>query len=98
MMCAARSEKQQLVLEVEHGSDDGHIGQVRAAAIRIVGDHHIAKKQRLAISQHTFHRLTHRPEMNGNVRRIDDQIAGWRKDRAAEIEPLLHIHADRSVS
>ena len=42
--------------------------------------------------------LAHRAQMHRNVRRIDDQIAVRRENRAAKIEPLLHVHADRRIA
>ena len=82
----------------KHRRDDGHIGQVRAAAIRIVRDEHIARLHCRVVGDDLLDRLAHRAQMHRNVRRIDDQIALRREDRATEIEPLLHVHAHRRIA
>ena len=44
------------------------------------------------------HRFAHRAQMHRDMRRVGDQPAVGREDRAAEIEPLLHVHAARRVA
>jgi hypothetical protein len=98
MSPAGRKESQLASLGIEHRRDDRHIGQVRTAAVRVVGHHHVAGAQVRTIGQHGAHGFSHRSQVDRNVRRVHHQVAGRREERATEIKPLLHVHAARRVA
>ena len=94
MGAAGRQEEQLARLGVVHGSHDGHVGQVRTAAIRVVGDEHVAGCEVGIVGQDVLDRFAHRTQVDRDVRRIDDQFARGREHGATEIEPLLHVGRD----
>ncbi len=83
------------VLGVMHRRDDGDIGQVRAAAVGIVGDERRRPEQigptsaRMCLTVSPI-----APRCTGICGAVDDQFAGGREDRATEVETLLHIRRD----
>ena len=54
----------------------GDVGQMGTAAVGIVRDKHVARGKSRVVRQNPLDGLAHRPQVNGDVRRIDDQIAG----------------------
>ena len=92
---AARGDDEQnaRAIAAEDRRHDGHIGEMRAAAVGIVQHDAVAGLQTTGIeTQHRAHGLAHGTQVHGHVRRIGDEIA-WRVDeRAGEVEPLLDVH------
>ena len=81
-----------------HGSDNRDIRQVRAPAIRVVGDEHVAELHIGIVRNDRPHSQAHRSQVNRYVRRIDDQVSPRREDRTAEVEPLFDIDAAGRVA
>ena len=77
----------------EDGCDDRDVGQMRSAAGRMVGDRHIARPQRQHVAQ-AADAQTHRAQVHGDVRGVDDQLSGSVQDGAGEVEALLDIRRD----
>ena len=82
----------------EDRRDDRDIGQMRTAAIRVIGDESIAGSHFGIVGNDPPHRLAHCPQMHWYMRCIDHQIARGIEDRAAIIQPLFHIHAGGRVA
>jgi hypothetical protein len=75
-----------------HRRDDGDVGQVRAAVVRIVERVHVAALHRPGVPRdHGLDRLAHRAEVDRHVRRVGDQVAVGVEQRAREVEPLLDV-------
>ena len=95
-MVAARSDEEGgRVAAGEHRLDDGDVGQVGAAAIRIVERVDVARPHpapvlRPAVDQ-VADAVAHRAEMDGDVRRVGDEPPARIEDRAGEIEPLADV-------
>jgi hypothetical protein len=98
MPARADEEPDGLAIGVEHRRDHRHVRQVRAAIVRIVQCHHVARLQRLAAqAQHRAHALAHRAEMHRHVRRVRHQAAVGVEDGAGKIQPLLDVYAHGRV-
>ena len=73
--------------------DDGDVGQVRAAVVRVVERVHVAALHRAGVARdHGLDRLAHRAEVHRHVRRVGDQVAVGVEEGAREVEPLLDVH------
>ena len=84
---------------VEDGRDDGDVGQVRAAVVRVVQHVHVARLHRPGVlADHGLDRLAHRAQVHGHVRRVGDQVALGVEQRAGEVEPLLDVHRVRGCA
>ncbi len=103
-MMASRGDKGGGVgafLAVEHRNDHRDVGQMRTAAVGIVQHISVAALDPAPVPSLTARvddradALTHRTQVNRNVRRVGDQRAVAVEDRAGEIEPLLDVHAGR---
>ncbi len=93
MMGSAGDVAQQAILEVDR-RHQGHIGQMGAAKGRVVGDHHIARLEN-AVRDQLADTEAHRPEMDRNVGRVDDQPSGRIEQSTREILALLDVGRDR---
>jgi len=72
-MCATGGEEQQLTrLFVVHRRNHGYVGQMRAAAIRIIRDENVARFDPRIVGDNSLDRFAHRPQVNRNVRCVDD--------------------------
>ena len=92
MMRTTRHEENQLVTAaVMHWRYDRNIIKVRASAKRIVGHIYIARRKVPDIIHQCFDAFAHRTQMNRNVRRVHDQIAGRRENRARKVQPLFDV-------
>ena len=78
---------------VVHGCDHRQVRQVGAAAVRVVGQEHIAGADGRVVAQNGLHRLAHRAQVDRDVRRVDHQLPPGGKQRAAIVQALLHVHA-----
>ena len=66
---------------------------MRAAPVRVVGHPDIARIHAGVVGDDALDGFSHGPQVHGNVRCIDDEVTGGRKDRTTEIEPLFHVDA-----
>ena len=78
--------------------DHGNVGQVGAAAVGVVGDKDVAGPNGRVLGEDLPDRLAHRPEMDRDVRGVDDQVAAGREQGTTEIEPLLDVDAGGRVA
>ncbi len=62
----------------------------------MVGDRDVPGPERQRLPQPSDAQ-TERPEMDRDVRRVDDQLPGRVEQRAGEIEPLLDVGRDRGA-
>ena len=83
----------------EHRGDDGDVGQVRAAVIRVID--HVGVPLLLhgasIVTHHGLDRLAHGPEMHWNMRGIGHQIAHRVEQCTGEIKLLLDVDLIRAV-
>jgi hypothetical protein len=99
-MVAARADVEQhaLALLVERGRDDGDVGKVRAAVVRVVQHEHVARLDAPGVlADHGLDRLAHRAQVHRHVRRVGDEVALGVEQRAREVQPLLDVHRVRRV-
>ncbi len=82
----------------EYRRDHRDVGQMRAAAIGVVGEHDVAGRQVGHVAQHAAHRLAHRAEVHRHVRRVRHQGPRAVEHRAREVEPLLHVDRERGAA
>ena len=83
--------------------DRSDIRQVGAAMKRIVADHRVPSRQHRPLSttdlpQQILNRITHRPKVHRNVRRIGDQRSLRVEQRTGEIEPLADVHGTTGLT
>ncbi|MNK60659.1 hypothetical protein D3C87_798010 [compost metagenome] len=93
-MVAARADIEQdgAARFAEHGRDHRHVGQMRAAVVRVVQHVDVARPHGARIARHDgADALAHGTQVHGHVRRVGDQMALRVEDGAAEIEPLLDV-------
>ena len=77
----------------EHGRDDRHVRQMRAAVVRRIAREHITVADiAFMLCDDRGDAIAHRSKMYRHVRRIGDEIAVGIEDRAGEIEPFLDVH------
>ena len=59
----------------------------------MVRDRHVARPQRQHVAQ-AADAQTHRAQVHGDVRGVDDQLSGSVQDGAGEVEALLDVRRD----
>ena len=64
MGTAGRDEEEPARLGVMHGRHNGDVGEVRSAAVRIVGDEHVARCEVGIVGQDVFDRFAHRAQVD----------------------------------
>ena len=80
----------------EHGPDQGHVREVRAAPIRIVQDNRIPVVQRPGeVPQDRLDRERHGAEVDRDVLRLRNHPAFCVEERAARVHPLLDVRGVR---
>ncbi len=77
---------------VEHRADDGHVGQVRPAVVRVVDGVDVAGPQGARVApEHLLDGLPHRPEVHRDVRGVGHQAAVRVEQGAGEVQALLDV-------
>jgi hypothetical protein len=94
---AADIERRARMAVEEHRRDDGDIGQVRAAVVRVVEHEGVAGAGLGMALDDAADRVAHRAQVHRHVRRIGDQRAVGIEQRARKIEPLLDVDRVRGV-
>ncbi|MNX61188.1 hypothetical protein D3C86_921150 [compost metagenome] len=83
---------------IEHRGNDRHVGQVRAAVVRVIHHVGVARHHAAGVGVHDrAHRFTHGPQVHRHVRRVGDQTGLRIKNGAREIQALLDVHGIRRV-
>ena len=99
-MVAARADVEHrfgMTVQV-HRRDDGDVGQVRAAVIRVVQHVHVARVHGATVAvDDGADALAHAAQMHRHVRRVGDQVAGGVEQRARKVQPLLDVDRVRGV-
>ena len=82
----------------EHRRDDGDVGQVRAAVVRVVERVDVARLHPAGVAcHHRLDRLAHRAQVHRHVGRVGDEVAAGVEQRAREVEALLDVDRVRGV-
>jgi hypothetical protein len=93
VMCAVGDEECGLLTAIcIDWGDDGDVGQMGAARIRVVQQHHVARREGMGI-QGSAHARRHRAEVDRQMLRLDDGVAASIEDGARVIAPLLDVGA-----
>ena len=87
------AEERPFLLAFKHRGHHRHVRQVGAAEAGVVGHHHVAGRHGDRLAQ-AAHAEAERPEVDGDVRRVDHQLAGRIEQGAGEVEPLLDVGGD----
>ena len=82
---------------VECGRDDVHVGQMRAALIRIVVDEHVAGRDIGKRLHDRAHRIGHRAEMDRQVGALRDHVAADVEDAAGVVAGHLQQRRIRGL-
>ena len=98
MVGAIGGEEEELAGRVVDGSNDGDVGQMRAAGVGIVGREDVARLHVWIGRDDLPHGFFHRAEVDGNVGRVGHEPAVGREDGAAEVEPFLDVDAAGGVA
>ena len=69
--------------------DEGHVGEVRAAGVRVVEHEHVAGRG--VVAHHRGDRVRHRPQVDGDVLGLGDHPATLVEDRGRAVAPLLDV-------
>ena len=85
-------EQDILAIIAKHRGDQGDVGQMRAAVIRIIEHINIASFHAADIVAHDrLNRFPHRSQMDRHMRRIGNQKAFLIKQRTGEIKTFLDV-------
>ena len=93
-MVRAAGDVAQQKIAVMHGRDDRHIGNVGAAAGRMIGDDDVAGRHRHGVADRADTQAEG-AEVNRHVRGVDDQLAVGVEHRAREVQSLLDVRGKR---
>ena len=74
----------------KYGRHHREIGKMCAPAIGIIDHGHIARRQRQRLKA-GLHRQRHGSKMNGDMRRLRDQISGCIKHRTGKITAFFNV-------
>src|SRR5579875_751580 len=93
MRTVGRKTNQTLLLSYlyKYRRNQRNIGQVRAAEKGIIEGNDVTRGKMVEGLERRRHRVRHRAQVNGNMRRLRNQTALRIEDSAREIAPLLDI-------